>query len=226
MEYAERPSVLPGVTLWRRTVGAAGSVARVLPDGCMDLIAVGGTLLVAGPDTRAQLVTSAPGTRYGAVRFGPGLGPAVLGVPADELRDARVPLDALWPARRVRVLAGRLASAADPARALEAYVADLLRPDPLTAAVAARIADGAPVASVAAAVHLSERQLHRRCLAAFGYGAKTLHRILRLNAALDAARAGRDLTAVAAATGYADQAHLTRDTRALAGVPPSVLLAS
>lgn len=225
MEYAERPSALPGVTLWRRTVGAAGSVARVLPDGCMDLIAVDGGFLVAGPDTRAQVVTSAPGMRYAAVRFGPGLGPAVLGVPADELRDARVPLDALWPARRVRALAHRVAGAADPARAIEASVAALVRPEPLIATVAARIAAGAPVAAVAAAVHLSERQLHRRCLAAFGYGAKTLHRILRLNAALDAARAGRDLTTVATATGYADQAHLTRETRALTGVPPSVLLA-
>lgn len=224
MGYTEWRSALPGLTLWRRTVGAAGSVSRILPDGCMDLIAVDGSLLVAGPDTRAQVVASAPGTRYGAVRFGPGIGPAVLGIPAARLRDARVPLDALWPAHRVRALAARVAAADDPARAIEAFVAARVRPDPLLASVASRIAAGTPVATVAGEVHLSERQLHRRCLAAFGYGAKTLQRILRLNAALDAARAGRGLTAVAAATGYADQAHLTREVRALTGVPPRVLL--
>ena len=33
----------------------------------------------------------------------------------------------------------------------------------------------------------AERHLHRRCLDAFGYGAKTLTRILRMNRALDLA---------------------------------------
>jgi AraC-like DNA-binding protein len=72
---------------------------------------------------------------------------------------------------------------------------------------------------------LSERQLLRGCLPLFGYGPRRLGRILRLNRALAAARAGQPLAEVAAGTGYADQAHLTREVRALAGATPTELLA-
>jgi AraC-like DNA-binding protein len=51
-----------------------------------------------------------------------------------------------------------------------------------------------------------------------------LDRVLRLNLALDRARAGLSLAEVAARTGYADQAHFTRDVKALTGVPPRALL--
>ena len=75
------------------------------------------------------------------------------------------------------------------------------------------------VTAIASAVGLSSRQLHRRCLDAFGYGAKTLARVLRLVNAVDSARAGIAFADTAARAGYADQAHLSRDVRALAGVP-------
>jgi transcriptional regulator GlxA family with amidase domain len=83
-----------------------------------------------------------------------------------------------------------------------------------------------PPARMADRLGLSPRQLHRRCLPAFGYGPRLLTRILRLGQALDAARSGLPLADVAAACGYADQAHLSRDSRALAGAPPGALLAA
>jgi AraC-like DNA-binding protein len=311
--YRQWRAGVPGVTLWTRRVGPAGSTGRILPDGCLDLIAVDGELLVAGPDTRAWLSTSPPGTGFAAVRFDPGVGPAVLGVPGYELRNARVPLAALWPARRVRALTDRLAAAADSAakRAHRPGATDsagmradrlgatgaagtrvdrlgaaaaagtrvdpsdvpLVRPgglldpggaalgpsggaansvsawrdpaaagavalatalaeplaaadDPALRSLVAALRRGMTVGAIAAGSYLSERQLHRRCRDAFGYGPKTLARILRMNRALDAARAGRSLVEVAAAVGYADQAHLSRDVRALTGVPPSTLLAT
>jgi hypothetical protein len=57
-------------------------------------------------------------------------------------------------------------------------------------------------------------------VAAFGYGPKRLARIQRFQRALALARAGTAAGAdLAAATGYADQAHLCREVHALAGVP-------
>ncbi|WP_344329093.1 helix-turn-helix domain-containing protein [Streptomyces macrosporus] len=226
--YEERLSRrVDGAVVWRR--GALPDVrrARVLPDGCMDLIWTAGGLLVAGPDTRAHLVDDVPGTSYVGLRFAPGTGPRVLGVPAHELRDARVPLDALWLGREVRELTDRVAEASDRARVLEDLAADRLRgvpDDPLSRAVAARLRAGGSVAAVARASGLSARQLHRRSLTAFGYGPKTLARVLRLERALRMARAGVPAASVAASAGYADQAHFSREVRELTGVQLSVLL--
>jgi len=83
---------------------------------------------------------------------------------------------------------------------------------------------GEGVWALASSVGLSERQLHRRCLDAFGYGPKMLDRVLRMNVALDLARTGRALADVAVLHGYADQAHFTRDVKALTGLPPRTLL--
>lgn len=208
--------------------GAAGRDERIVPDGCTDLMWVDGTLLLAGPDTRAHPLGEVPGSAYVAVRFVPGAGPAVFGVPAHELRDARVPLDALWPAGQVRRIADQVTAAEDRPAALQAATAARLHragePDPVAAAVTAYLRAGRGVADTARATGLSERQLHRRCLAAFGYGPKTLGRILRFRHALALARAGLPFAEVAVTTGYADQAHLAREVRALAGVPLRALL--
>lgn len=233
-EYRERNALIGhGAVVWTRTAGTGPQ--WVLPDGCTDLIwseagpGPDGELLVAGPDTRAHLAPGAPGTRAVGLRFAPGTGPAVLGVPAHELRDLRVPLAALWPGAEVRRLAERIATGQPSAgRLLEEAARGRLRtaepPDPVLAAIVAGVSHGTGVAGIAAAVGLGERQLHRRSLAAFGYGPKTLGRVLRLNRALDLARTGLPFAEVAATAGYADQAHLARDVRALAGVPLGPLL--
>ncbi|GAA4723621.1 helix-turn-helix transcriptional regulator [Phytohabitans rumicis] len=226
--YEERPSRLPGAVVWRRTPEPEARDARVLPDGCMDLLWWRGEIVVAGPDTVAKVASIRPGDHLVGLRFPPGVAPVVLGIPAQELRDARVPLAALWPAREVRSAVDALAAA--PGRALEALAADRLAttggPDPAIAPIVARLRAGNTVAAVADEVGLSERQLHRRSLAAFGYGPKTLARILRMERALELARAGTPLATVAAVSGYADQAHLSREVQALAGVSLRTLSAT
>ncbi|NEA57323.1 helix-turn-helix domain-containing protein [Streptomyces sp. SID13666] len=227
--YQERLSRVAGAVLWTRTVGAGeGGPYRVLPDGCMDVIWCDGELIVTGPDTRAHVAQTPAGARFAGLRFAPGQGPGVLGVPAYELRDLRVPLAAVWPGGTARRIAERIGDAADPGSALEDAVTGSLpgtgrrgpgAADPLLAATASRLASGGSVAAAAEAAGLGERQLYRRSLAAFGYGPKTLARVLRLQRALELARRGTPFAEVAVAAGYADQAHLAREVKALAGVP-------
>lgn len=186
-----------------------------------------GRLFVAGPDTVAH-VAAAPTGRLVGVRFRTGRSPAGLGVPADALRDGRVDLAELWPDRWAR-LADELAatSSLEQAQAVlgSAVLAGVRHdPDPAVPELLRLARGGARVREMAGAVGLTERQLHRRCLAAFGYGAKVLQRVLRFDQALRLARGGGGLADVAYEAGYADQAHLSREVRALAGVSPTELL--
>ncbi|MGW0020726.1 helix-turn-helix domain-containing protein [Rhodococcus sp. NPDC003382] len=213
--YREQASGVAGVILWSASRAAAGS--HVLPDGCMDLIWHEDGFLVAGPDTRAH--HSDLGTRRSltALRCAPGIGPALFGVDACELRDQRVPLGQVWSSARVR----RLSDAAyvAPAAALVALARTQLADADLRidVAVAGMLAAGESVADTAAAIGWSDRQLHRRALRTFGYGPKTLARVLRFRTAVDLARAGGGFARIAADCGYSDQAHLAREVRALCG---------
>ena len=218
--YSERASALPHVVAWWSVTPAGAREHRILPDGCLDIIWQDGRVFVAGPDTTAQLGAPVPGSRMFALRFGAGTGPGVLGVPASALVDQQVPLDALWPAAQVR----RLASAGDPLAAITAAAARRWAPDESMVALAALARAGRPVDLIADRLGLSPRQLQRRSNAAFGYGPKTLARIFRMQRAVSLARGGSSFASVSAEAGYADQAHLSREVRAMAGVPLGALL--
>jgi AraC-like DNA-binding protein len=217
--YRERRSRIDGAVVW--THPAAPGAGRILPDGCIDLIAAGDELIVAGPDTEAFL--SRRDVDRTGLRFAPGTAPAVLGVPAHELRNRRVPLDALWPARDVGRAAALVHAGSTVGTGLEdvaaARLADANAPPAGLGATVRALAAGRDVGAVASMLGITARQLHRRSLDVFGYGPKLLTRVLRMHRALGLARAGTPLAETAARAGYADQAHLSRDVRALAGVP-------
>ncbi len=88
---------------------------------------------------------------------------------------------------------------------------------------------GSRVASVSRTLATSERQLLRWFRAAVGYGPKTLDRVLRfqrfLSRAPVIARGEDSLAGLAAELGYADQAHLSRESVALSGLTPGELVA-
>lgn len=216
---------MAGATLWRWSGGPAPKPGLILPDGCLDLLWDGARLFVAGPDTTTRRHEGKPDASYLALRFASGTGPEFLGIPADELRDQTVDLDDLWPAGAARRLAEQIA--ADPAelgrwllqRAASRSV------DPIGVPVFTMASAGVPIAAMADRLGISPRQLHRRCLPVFGYGPLLLARVLRLGRALDHARAGMPLAQVAAVCRYADQAHFSREVRALANTTPKTLLA-
>ncbi|MDV3129310.1 AraC family transcriptional regulator [Mycobacterium sp. 21AC1] len=186
---------------------------RVLPDGCMDLIRMDDTILVAGPDTTAFVTAGSPDTVQG-LRFRPGVLPRLLGVPAAEVRNTRVPLAELRRVDRDRSLvqlAVALAAEAPRAQTAPWSLRELAR-------VTGRLAAGASVTETSRAAGWSNRTLQRHCTAVYGYGPVTLRRILRFRRAVRLLEAGLEPAVVAARTGYADQPHLHREVRSLAGV--------
>jgi AraC-like DNA-binding protein len=214
------PPALAGLVrcVWEREVIADGTVP-VLPDGCIDLVVREEGVVIAGPDTRPAPTAVRAGERIQGLRFRPGAAGAALGVPAHELRDLRVALADVWGPRAgeppdLEALGAAIARrAAPPDRAVLAAAALLARrPD-------------AQVPAVAAHVGLSERQLRRRFADGTGLAPKAFARVARFQRALALARGGVALARVAADAGYADQAHLTREVRTLAGRPPSALAA-
>jgi AraC-like DNA-binding protein len=203
---------------------------RIVPDACIDLIwhRETGELFIAGPDTEANVGQIGPGTLIG-LRFSPGSAPAALGLPAHSIRNTRIPLDTVWSGvdtRRLAEVLAETASNADAQRVIEVAVADHAygERDLAATGVLRLLRSGTRVGAIADAVDLSERQLHRRCLAAFGYGPKVLDRVLRFQQAVRLARSGVALADVAYQTGYADQSHLAREVKALAGVPVTSLV--
>jgi AraC-like DNA-binding protein len=211
--------------LWVRTVG--DHEEDVLPDGCVDVTVRDGRATVAGPDTRPVPITLAAGDVVVGVRFVPGAAASALGVPADELRDRRVALEDVWgPAgQEVGERAGE-----DPLALLGALRGRIapaeLDPRVLLAARRLGIAPATPIPALGAAVGLGERHLRRRFAAAVGYGPKTFARVARFHRALALVRAGEPPAGAAFAAGYADQAHMTREMRALAGRTPASLAAA
>jgi AraC-like DNA-binding protein len=155
-------------------------------------------------------------------------------VPANAIRDDRPALAEIAPGTRTQAFAHRVAdqlaavasSSAAEALLEQAVLGELCR-DLLDRAMPAAVAGlrtGIPVGQLADRLGLTERALHRRCLAAFGYGPKMLHRVLRFQRALRLVRAGRPFADAAIEAGYADQPHLAREVRALAGIPLGALL--
>ena len=225
MAYWERPSRIRGAVLWQRSVGSRPESARILPDGCLDLLWDGGRLIVAGPDSTARRNDSPGGTTYVGLRFSGGTGPALLGIGADEVVDQSPALDEVWTSRETRALTDKVAT--NPAAALEAWAVERVAGcdlNPFGPTVLRMADDGVPVAVMAHRLGMSARQLHRRCLPIFGYGPRRLSRVLRFRRALDDALGGAPLAQAAFEAGYVDQSHLNREVRALAGTTPTVLL--
>jgi AraC-like DNA-binding protein len=224
---------------WERTlpVGTAPRKARIVPDGCTDLIWRDGALVIAGTDRGAFMTSLSPGETIVGLRLRPGVAGAAFGVPATELRDLRVPAEDVWASDGAELTerVGESAGTGDRRLLLEDAVRARLsngsEPDELVIAAARQLGSpGVRVGELSGELAISERQLRRRFDAAVGYGPKTLDRVLRFQrfVALAPAVAGgeEELARAAAGLGYADQAHLSRDCVNLSGLTPSRLAAA
>jgi AraC-like DNA-binding protein len=222
---------------WLREVPAddPADSTLVLPDGSVDLLWRDGELLVVGLDRTARRSPVRAGTATAGIRLRPGVAGAVFGMPASELLEVRVPLKDVLGARasefseRLEAASGHEAEFVLLEGLVGSAIADRA-PDPLVLAATRRLGfPGSRVDQLAEALGISERQLRRRFHDAVGYGPKTLDRILRFGRLVSQARGVSDgevdLARLAADLGYADQAHMTRDSVRLTGMPPAQLAA-
>ena len=240
VEHFPVPALANSVrTVWVQTAGSAPYEQRHVPTGGVELHwPLGGRPHLLGPLT-GPLVESIPaGAAVLGVRFHPGS--AFLAAPSlGDLVDQRVGVDDLGH-RWTEPLGEAMLLARTPETALQLLQCWLVRHlsqagrDPLVDEVVRRLMPWSPVevATVADEVGLSSSQLRRRCLQTVGIGPKVLQRTLRFQGFLALAQAGTatgrggadGMAGLAVDAGYADQAHLTREVRRLAGLTPSEML--
>ena len=221
--------------LWRRDfpVGRAVTVQPTLPDGCFDLLTVdGGPPYLMGAETvRADHVVPG-GTTIVGVRLRPGVGARLFGSVASRLVDGGAFLRELGPspgsARRALLALGPTSATHRPL--IEALLPRIVQAAPNDGVRAGvdwlACHPAATVDDLCARLGWSPREVRRRFTAALGFGPKTMQRMLRFQRALSRRRAGpaATLSQLAASSGYADQAHMTREFRALAHTTPGSLL--
>jgi AraC-like DNA-binding protein len=226
--------------VWVQQVSPEGAEYehRTVPNGCVEVACMKGTDVVSlvGPRQGPVIERLPPGSTVVGVRFRPGVPVAILGAAVPELVGLDLTLDQAW-GRSAATLTERIALAPTPedaARVLEHEIAARCAaapdPDELVAEMVDRLQPWrrGRVGEIASDLFISPRQLRRRCIAAFGFGPKTLHRILRFQGFLAVTQGfHRDEVGfgwLAAAAGYFDQAHLTRECVALAGLTPVAFL--
>ncbi|MBZ9765651.1 helix-turn-helix transcriptional regulator [Mesorhizobium sp. CA6] len=188
--------------------------------------------LYAGP----VMIESFGGACCVQVNFTPLGARQFFGLPMSELRDRMVGLDDALGFDGI-ALRERLGEASDwHARfdIAEGFItsrlveANALSPE-IAWAYRAVIASGGRthISVLAGEIGWSRKHLAARFTDAIGIGPKTLSRIVRFNRALSLSkRQDNDWAGIAADCGYADQAHLVREFRQLAGETPSGLAAS
>ncbi|MGU3357460.1 helix-turn-helix domain-containing protein [Microbacterium sp. M4A5_1d] len=209
-------------TLWRSDHSAGHAV--IPADGCVDLILRDGRVDVAGPSTR--WLETAPDGADGStgLRLAPGHAAGVLRIDVATVADQLVPLQDLATAGQARHLRETMLRAASRLRRQDAVSRIAALGDEIAPWIdgARRFAFHAvPARDAAASLGMSERTFRRRMLATFGYGYGTLVRLERARRAQRMLRSGSSIADAAAAAGFADQPHLSREFQRLVGRSPA-----
>jgi len=195
---------------------------EAVPDGCIELIAREGgrstwrraqpALFATGLATTTAKLRLGAGSRFTGLKLFPWTWHRLGGVPCREFADDWIAVDAVSP--MAALMEG-------PPEAIVTRLAGLLgTSEPSRLGVT--LLEETTVAAVARRLELSHRQLQRLFEREFGMPPRSYLRLLRFRGAMSGLHDHRNLADAAAAEGYADQAHMTREFRALAGLPPGV----
>jgi AraC-like DNA-binding protein len=212
----------------------------IAPDGCVDLIwradPRGAELYCFGPGIKLTLATITPGSALVGVRLRQGHAHALLGVDHDALPAGPCPIAhaAALPTTARIPRAATQAAAEDAAHQLLDLLATRAQqadPPPARALDALAMIDASAGAlridALADTLDICTRTLHRALRTATGLSPKALARIARLRHTIAAIQAEHTapLAQLALQLGYTDQAHMSRELRALTGQTPRQLRA-
>jgi len=234
-QHAPGPGLADAVRCYWTIRGDASDapvVNRVLPDNCIDVIfnlrpGASFEALVVGPMLTAEVLQHRAAVDMLGVRFRPGAATEFLDCRAGEVAAREFAAVELWD--DATSLRSQLQEMPDARFAiLEAYL--LRRRRTWRHAFLARHATAVierthglmTVERLTQTLGMSERKLQRTFEVAVGLGPKQVLRVQRFRAAASMVLGSRraSLSAIAASYGYADQAHMTRDFGALAGLSP------
>jgi AraC-like DNA-binding protein len=192
---------------------------------------------LAGIQDRPLVIASPGGSNHMGIRFRPGGAHAFFRLPMDEVSNRVVPLDLLI-GRAATELRDRLLEAEDDDLArvriaqswlierrgsVHPYYATVRRSIELFSESSFRMGIG----ELCERVGLSNRHLVEQFRRVVGLTPKTVSRISRFHAVIGSLReqTNPDWARLAYTYGFADQAHLVREFRRFAGVPPTTYLA-
>jgi AraC-like DNA-binding protein len=216
--------------------GQGLALTEVLPDGNVDLLIILSPsdcrIHLFGPATRPMVVARQKEHTLIGVRFLPGMAPRLANVSHADLLDTHLRLDSLCGVSADE-LGERLAALPDASHGGR-LIQTLLRQanprpmtNPLCRRASAHILDqegSVKVSALAQALDTSTRSLERSFLADLGLSPKSFLRLVRLHKTALALRTPNpDYAGLAQDCGFADQAHMVREFRELAGKTPTMV---
>ena len=221
------------VRLVRQSRGKAADA--ILPDGCADIMAYNNQPpRVAGPDAVTRRVKLRDGLVITGIRLRPGACRAILGCPAERLVNGSMLLSDIAAGatelHRRLLLSDNLFTRLALLESWVRFALERATANDRAVIAACRVLGANPkieIGDVARRLGWNARMIHRQFIAACGYSPKHFQRIMRIQGALRAAHSTpvAGLGDLAAAAGYADQAHMTRDFRDITGFTPAAYFA-
>ena len=214
---------------------------RLMPSGMMNLVVSwqGSSSIwtgVSGVQTKSMLLDTSATFNVFGVSFKAGGGFPFLPMPAGELHNLQIPLDAVWSVSQARAVSEELVEACTPAlkfrvieRALLETISDRYDPDPAVRYAVSVLDDASHPCSISSIVDrlgMSQRRFIDLFRNQVGVTPKAYARLRRFQHVLGCVEHATevDWTVVALSCGYFDQAHFIHDFREFAGVTPSMYL--
>jgi AraC-like DNA-binding protein len=201
----------------------------VLSHPTVNMSISGETHRVVGPTTGVvERWLAGSGWTFGVMFRPAGFWP-LLGRPLASIADKELALADVLPAAEAIAKAGNLAARQNDGAVMDAALAPLFPSSTVASEATTQLAELARndrrivrVEQLAQAAELSPRTLERRFSTHVGLSPKKVIRRYRLQEVAERARtADVDWASIAAELGYADQAHLIRDFRAVTGEAPA-----